>query len=400
MATRYDVVVVGAGIVGLAAAREILTRRPDTRLAVLEKEVRIAAHQTGHNSGVIHTGLYYAPGSLKARLCVEGARELYAFAERHGIPTERCGKVIVAVDDRERPGLDELLRRGRANGVEGLELVGPERLRELEPHVVGSAAIWSPNTGIIDFTAVARALAAEIVAAGGQIHPGHEVRRILERRGEIVISTSRGPILGQRVLAAAGLHADRLARRSGASPEPAIVPFRGSYWQLRPDRRHLVRNLVYPVPDPRFPFLGVHFTRRLADGAIWLGPNAVLAYAREGYRRRDIRLRDLAEVITNPGFLRLARTYLLTGLAEMYRDLSKAAFIEACRRYVPELTVADAVPGPAGVRAQCLSRDGRLVDDFVFSAAGSRVLHVRNAPSPAATSALAIGREVVDRFEA
>jgi L-2-hydroxyglutarate oxidase LhgO len=395
----YDVVVIGAGIVGLASAREILHRRPGSRLAVLDKEDGVGRHQTGHNSGVIHTGLYYAPGSLKARLCVEGARELYAYADRRGIATERCGKLIVATDEGERAGLDELMRRGNANGVEGLELVGPERIREIEPHVEGVAAIWSPNTGIVDFSAVASAFADDIREAGGEILTGHEVRRVGERRGEVVTLTSQGPVIGRRVLVAAGLHADRLARRNGASPEPAIVPFLGRYWQLRPERRQLVRNLVYPVPDPRFPFLGVHFTRRIDDGAVWLGPNAVLAFAREGYRRRDIRLRDLAEVVTNPGFLRLARTYLRTGLAEMYRDAFKGAFIDACRRFVPELRADDAIPGPTGVRAQCLSRDGTLLDDFVFSASGSRVLHVRNAPSPAATSALAIAREVVDRFE-
>ncbi|HET9435484.1 MAG TPA: L-2-hydroxyglutarate oxidase [Candidatus Limnocylindrales bacterium] len=396
---RYDVVVIGAGILGLAAAREILARRPGTRIAVLEKESSIAGHQTGRNSGVIHTGIYYAPGSLKARLCVAGARELYDYCERHGIPTERCGKLIVAVDEAELPGLEALYRRGLENGVAGLELVGPDRIRELEPHAVGLRAIWSPGTGIVDFSRVAEAMATEIAAGGADVRTGHEVTRIEERGGEVRVATNRGVVLAGRALACAGLFADRIAARSGGSREPRIVPFRGAYWQLRPDRRHLVRNLIYPVPDPRYPFLGVHFTRRIRDGAVWLGPNAVLAFAREGYRRRDVNLRDLAEVVTNPGFLRLAGGYLRTGLAEMYRDTSKRAFVASCRRFVPELSAADAVPGPTGIRAQCLGRDGRLVDDFVFDAPSSRVMHVRNAPSPAATASLAIASAIVDRFE-
>jgi L-2-hydroxyglutarate oxidase LhgO len=395
---RYDVVVIGAGIVGLACAREILARSPATRLAILEKEDGVARHQTGHNSGVIHTGIYYPPGSLKARLCVAGARELYDFAERHGIPTERAGKLIVALSDAELPALDELHRRGLANGVEDLELVGPERIRELEPHCAGTRAIWSPRTGIVDFERVATALAAEVTDAGGEIVTGTAVRRVVTRGGEAIVVTEHGAVVAGRVLACAGLQADRLARRSGASAEPRIVPFRGDYWQLRPERRHLARNLIYPVPDPRFPFLGVHFTRRIADGAVWLGPNAVLAFAREGYRRTDFSLRDVAEVVTDPGFLRLASSYARTGLAEMYRDVSRRAFAASCRRFIPELEDDDLVPGPSGVRAQCLTRDGRLVDDFVFDG-DRRVMHVRNAPSPAATSALAIAREVVDRFD-
>jgi len=396
---RYDVVVIGAGILGLAAAREILARRPGTRVAVLEKEASIAGHQTGRNSGVIHTGIYYAPGSLKARLCVAGSRALYEYSERHGIPTERCGKLIVAVDEAELPGLETLYRRGFENGVAGLEMVGPDRIRELEPHGVGLRAILSPGTGIVDFSRVAAAMAAEITAAGADVLTGHEVDRLEDRGSDVRVATNRGVLLGGRVLACAGLFADRIAARSGGSREPRIVPFRGAYWQLRPDRRHLVRNLIYPVPDPRYPFLGVHFTRRIREGAVWLGPNAVLAFAREGYRRRDVNLRDLAEVISNPGFLRLAGGYLRTGLAEMYRDASKRAFVASCRRFVPELSADDVIPGPAGVRAQCLGRDGRLVDDFVFDVPSPRVLHVRNAPSPAATASLAIAGAIVDRFE-
>ena len=397
--SRYDVVVIGAGILGLAATREILARRPGTRVAVLEKEAAIASHQTGRNSGVIHTGIYYAPGSLKARLCVAGSRAMFEFCERHGIGTERCGKLIVAVDEAEVPGLEALYRRGLENGVAGLELIGPERIREIEPHCVGVRAIHSPGTGIVDFSRVAEVMAADVTAAGANVLTGHEVVRVEDRGGEVRIATNRGTLVGGRVLACAGLHADRLAARSGGAREPRIVPFRGAYWQLRPDRRHLVRNLVYPVPDPRYPFLGVHLTRRIRDGAVWLGPNAVLAFAREGYRRRDVNLRDLAEVIANPGFLRLAGGYLRTGLAEMVLDASKRAFVASCRRFVPELSADDVIPGPAGVRAQCLGRDGRLVDDFVFDVSSPRVLHVRNAPSPAATASLAIAGAIVDRFD-
>ena len=395
-----DVAVIGAGIVGLAAAREILGRHPDLRVAVLDKEATIAAHQTGHNSGVIHTGIYYAPGSLKARLCVAGRADLLGFCEAHDIQTERCGKLIVATERRELPGLEELHRRGTANGVPDLELIGPERIREIEPHCAGLRAIRSPATGIVDFRRVAAAMADDIRAAGGTFRLGTEVRSLGERPDVVALATSSGEMTAGRVVACAGLHADRVAAMSSAPADPAIVPFRGDYWQLRPDRRHLARHLIYPVPDPRFPFLGVHFTRRIEDGAVWLGPNAVLAFAREGYRRRDAMPRDLAETLANPGFLRLAVGYWQMGAMEMYRDLSKRAFVASCRRFIPELTADDVVPGPSGVRAQALSRDGRLVDDFVVNVRGPRMIHVRNAPSPAATSSLAIGRLIADAFDA
>lgn len=397
--TDYDLVVIGAGIVGLAAAREILARHPDTRLAILDKEASIAAHQTGHNSGVIHTGIYYAPGSLKARLCAAGSRELYAFCDEHAIPTERCGKLIVALDDTERPALDELHRRGTANGVEGLEVVGPERIREIEPHCAGIRAIWSPATGIVDYRRVAAAMADDIGKAGGTIRTGVRVDGLSERGAVVELRTSQGAITTGRVLACAGLQADRVAALSGAPGDPAIVPFRGDYWQLRPERRHLARNLIYPVPDPRFPFLGVHLTRRIEDGAVWLGPNAVLAFAREGYRRRDVRPRDLADALADRGFQRLAVRHWRMGAAEMVRDWSKRAFVASCRRFIPELRSDDVIPGPSGVRAQSVSRDGRLVDDFVVHVQGPRLIHVRNAPSPAATSSLAIGRLIADELD-
>jgi (S)-2-hydroxyglutarate dehydrogenase len=395
----YDVVVVGAGIVGLASARELLLRRPRLRLAVVDKEPRVGAHQTGHNSGVIHSGIYYAPGSLKARLCVAGARELYAYCDANGIPTERCGKVIVATDEGELDRLGALHERGLANGVEGLEMVGPERLRELEPHCAGIRALWSPNTGIVDFSLVAASYARDLREAGGEVHTGRELLGLRTLADRVVLETAGGELEARRVVTCAGLHSDRVAGLSGGGAEPRIVPFRGDYWQLRPEARGLCRNLIYPVPDPAFPFLGVHATRRLGTGEVWLGPNAVLAFAREGYRRRDIRPRDLAEALANRGFQRLARRYWRMGAVEMWRDWSKRAFWRSVRRYLPDVGLADMVPGPSGVRAQALDASGTLVDDFTVDVSGDRVLHVRNAPSPAATSSLAIGRLVADAAE-
>jgi (S)-2-hydroxyglutarate dehydrogenase len=392
----YDLVVIGAGILGLAVSRELLRRYPRLRLAVLDKEPNIGQHQTGHNSGVLHSGIYYAPGSLKARLCVEGQRELYAYCEQKGIPTDRCGKVIVASSEDELPRLDNLLQRGVANGVEGLEMIGPERLREIEPHCVGVKALFSPNTGIVDFSRVTRAYADDVLASGGEVLPGFGVERISDRPGRVIVQTTAGDVETQHVVACAGLHADRVARLTGGPRDPRIVPFRGDYWVLRPDRRDLARNLIYPVPDPSFPFLGVHFTRRIEDGSVWLGPNAVLAFSREGYRRLDLRPRDLAEALAYRGFQRLAARFWQTGMQEMVRDFSKEAFLRSLRVYLPELTMADLLPGPSGVRAQALGADGSLVDDFVFNTQGNRIVHVRNAPSPGATSSLAIGRMIAD----
>jgi len=392
----YDVVIIGAGIVGLAVSRELLSRYPRLRLAVLDKEPSVGQHQTGHNSGVLHSGIYYAPGSLKARLCVQGQRELYAYCEQKGIPTDRCGKVIVAVADSELPRLQNLLERGLANGVEGLEMIGPERLRELEPHCIGIKALYSPNTGIVDYSRVNRAYADDVVTAGGEVLPGYGVTAMSERPGRVVLETPAGEVEAQHVVACAGLHSDRVARLTGAPRDPRIVPFRGDYWILRPDRRDLARNLIYPVPDPAFPFLGVHFTRRLDDGSVWLGPNAVLAFSREGYGRLDLRPRDLAEAVAYRGFQKLAAKFWQTGMQEMVRDFSKEAFLKSLQVYVPELTMADLLPGPSGVRAQALGPDGGLVDDFVFNTQGNRIVHVRNAPSPGATSSLAIGRQIAD----
>ena len=394
---RFDIAIVGAGIVGLATARELLTRRPGLRVGVLDKEPAIAQHQTGHNSGVIHAGVYYAPGSLKARACVAGKAKLIRFCEEHRIPYELCGKVIVATEESELPRLHELYKRGQANGVPGLELIGPRRLRELEPHVEGIQALYSPTTGIVDFGRVAHAYADEVQARGGTILTGHEVIAITQRDGLRQLVTPVGTIEARVVITCAGVYADRVARLTGAPESPKIVPFRGDYYVLRPERAGMVRSLIYPVPDPRFPFLGVHFTRRI-DGSVWLGPNAVLAFSREGYRFRDVNFRDLKETLSFPGFRKLARRYWRTGGAEMYRDLSKRSFLKELQRYMPDLRPDDLLPGPSGVRAQALAPDGSLVDDFVVDRQEG-ALHVRNAPSPAATSSLAIAELIADAVE-
>ena len=389
MSARHDVVIVGGGIIGLATGLRLLEARPDLRLALVEKESELATHQSGHNSGVLHAGLYYAPGSLKARLCREGKALVEGFADRHGIPYERCGKLVVALDEGELPRLAALHERALANAVPGLEEVGPERIRELEPHAAGIRGLWSPETGIIDFRRVALAMADDLRAHGAEIRTAWPVTGIDERGGEVVVRSAGGELVASQVVVCAGLHADRLARQTGAGEDPRIVPFRGDYYTLTPPASGLVRGLLYPVPDPKFPFLGVHFTKRI-DGQVWAGPNAVLAFAREGYRRRDIRPLELASTLAYPGFLRLARRYLRTGLGEMWRDWWKPAFVRELQRYVPEIRADQLRFGPSGVRAQALARDGTLVDDFALGGSG-RVLHVRNAPSPAATSSLAIG---------
>ena len=403
----YDLIVVGGGIVGLATARELLRQQPRLRLLVLEKEPTLAAHQTGHNSGVIHTGLYYAPGSLKARACVEGHRAMLEFCRERGIEFELSGKVIVALDESELGRLEELYRRGVTNGVQGLEMIGPERLRELEPFAAGIRAIWSPNTGIIDYKKVAMAYAAEIQERGGEIVTACKVFA-LTTEGELTrvgTTTSAGAdggaereLTARFVITCGGLQSDKLARLSQAGPgEVKIVPFRGDYYVLRPAKRHMVRSMIYPVPDPLFPFLGVHFTRRI-DGAVWAGPNAVLAFAREGYGGWQINPKELGEVLGYGGFRKLALKYWKTGLGEMYRDYAKGAYVKALQRYMPALQADDLLPGPGGVRAQALGADGQLVDDFLIKQ-GQNVIHVQNAPSPAATSSLVIARLIVEAAE-
>ncbi|MCU0506038.1 MAG: L-2-hydroxyglutarate oxidase [Chloroflexi bacterium] len=400
---RADVVIVGGGIVGLATAYRLLERRPDLRLVVLEKEPDLASHQTGRNSGVIHSPNTYAPGSLKARLCAEGRRDALAFADAHGVQYAMPGELIVATDPEEIPRLDAIVEKARANGVTDARTVGPEEIREIEPHVAGLRAFHVRETGIIDWRDFALALADAIRAQGAEIRTGAAVTGIAAGSREVLVSSTSGAVRASGVITCAGLWSDRVASMTDTGgPDPdrgtRIVPFRGDYFVLKPRAAALVRGLVYPVPDPRYPFLGVHLTVRI-DGEVWAGPNAVLAFARDGYRRRDVDVRDLAEVLTNRGFLTLARAYWKTGAAEMWRDWWAPAFVAAIRRYLPAIERADVEPGPSGVRAQALGPGGALVEDFLLTVR-PRVVHVRNAPSPAATASLAIGREIAERAEA
>jgi len=393
----FDFVVAGGGIVGLATARA-LARGGARRVAVLEAEREVGAHQSGHNSGVVHSGLYYRPGSLKARLCAEGRLALERFCEERGVPFERCGKLVVATRPEELPRLDELEARGRANGLAGVRRLPAEAIREHEPHAAGLGALHVPETGIVDFPAMCRALADDVVAAGGAVRTDCAVRDARRDGGEVLVRTVAGEIRARVLVGCAGLHADRLARACGVEPGVRIVPFRGEYHLLAPPRRSLVRHLIYPVPDPRFPFLGVHFTRRV-NGEIEAGPNAVLALARHGYTWRRVSARDLAETIVWPGFWRLAARHAGYGLGEVHRSLDRHAFATALRRLVPELRDEDLAPARAGVRAQALGVDGALLDDFHL-VRGERQLHVLNAPSPAATASLAIGEWIAAQAEA
>lgn len=396
MSAQHDLVVIGAGILGLATAREFLLRQPGMDIVVLEKEREIAQHQTGRNSGVIHTGIYYAPGSLKARLCRSGSQLLMEFCQEHRIPIDRCGKLLIATTPAELPRLEELFRRGTLNGVPDLRMLPGEAIEELEPHATGLRAIHSPHTAIVDFAAVARALAEDVGRLGGTVVTSAPVRRIRAASGLWHLRTRGTELRSAALITCGGLWSDRLAEMTGGSPDPRIVPFRGDYLRLKPSARGLVKGLIYPVPDPALPFLGVHTTKRI-DGDVWLGPNAVFAFARAGYRFSAISLRDLAGALRWPGFWRMAGRYWKTSLEEMYRDLNRGAFVAALRRYLPQLHPGDVTAGPSGVRAQAVDRQGRLVDDFVFTS-GDRALHVRNAPSPAATSSLAIAGEIRSRF--
>ncbi len=394
-----DLCVVGAGILGLAAARALQRRHPDAGVVVLEREPGPARHQSGHSSGVIHAGVYYEPGSLKARLCVAGAAALYRYCSERGIEARRDGKVIVATRSDELPRLDELERRGIANGVPGLERIGPERLRELEPHAVGIDALHSPATGVVDYAAVARSFAAELRADGGTIAYGCGVRGLREGGGGVEIAHAAGSTLAGRVVVCAGPWADRLAIAAGADPDPRIVPFRGAYLRLRSSRSDLVRASIYPVPDPALPFLGMHLTRD-PHGDVLLGPTALFVGARDAYRPSSVRLDDLFQSLAWPGTWRLFATHWRTGLAEIRHAISRRSFVAECRRYVPAIELADVERSRhSGVRAQAVARDGRLVDDFVI-AETARCVHVRNAPSPAATAALPLAEEIADRLDA
>lgn len=392
---RADLVVVGGGIVGLATARELVARCPGIKLVVLEKEPTVAAHQTGHNSGVIHSGVYYRPGSLKAQTCVAGAALMVEFCREHGIAYEPCGKLIVATEASELPRLDVLHQRGVANGVPGLTLVGPERLREIEPHARGLKALHVPSAGIVDYRAVARAFADLVERGGGHIRTSVTVKRIVSRNRQWVLETSDGEMETAYLITCAGLHADRVAAMGGAPRNLQIVPFRGEYYEVVPARRHLVRAMIYPVPNPALPFLGVHFTRSI-DGQVHAGPNAVLAFKREGYRKTDVHLGDTLAMLTYGGFWRMAAKYWQTGIEETWRSLSKRAFVHALQRLVPQIQSEDLVSGGSGVRAQAVDAHGALLDDFHILQT-PRATHVLNVPSPAATASLRIGQLIAER---
>jgi L-2-hydroxyglutarate oxidase len=400
LSKTYDVVIVGGGIIGLASALRLLELRPATRLIVLEKEAALARHQTGHNSGVIHSGLYYKPGSQKALQCREGYRELVEFCDREGVDHEICGKVVVATASAELAPLDELHRRGIANGLTGLRLLGREEIAEIEPHCVGVRGLFVPETGIVDYVAVANRMGEKIRDLGGEIAVGERVEAIRRCDDSVEVVTRAATSVTKVLLTCAGLHSDRLARQSDPELPLRIVPFRGEYYELVPEARHLVNNLIYPVPNPELPFLGVHFTRMIGGG-IECGPNAVFAFAREGYRKSDFSVRDTWESLAWPGFRAVAKKYWRSGISEFRRSLSKRAFTKALQRLIPDISEEHLVPGGAGVRAQACSRDGLLLDDFHIVDSGN-VLHLCNAPSPAATASLAIGgslaRTILDRL--
>ncbi|NBC16233.1 MAG: L-2-hydroxyglutarate oxidase [Bacteroidetes bacterium] len=391
----YDVAIIGGGIVGLATAYQLSERYPGLRVTVVEKEDRVAAHQTGRNSGVIHSGIYYTPGSLKAENCREGKRALVDFCEREGVAYEMCGKVIVAATEEERAGLHAIYERGQQNGIQ-CERIGPERLREIEPHTRGVEAIHVPEAGIVDYIGVCERLAARIQERGQRVQTGAEVRAVLPHNGTITLETTAGAVTARYVINCAGLYADHVARMTGQTPSVQVVPFRGEYFDLKPHARHLCRGLIYPVPDPAFPFLGVHFTR-MVDGRVECGPSAVLAFAREGYTFGTVDVGELAETLTYSGFLRLSLRHWKKGVAEIWQSLSQRYYLKALRHLIPEISLDDLEPSPSGVRAQAVTPDGALVDDFLIEET-ERVVNVLNAASPAATASLNVGHLIVDRL--
>jgi L-2-hydroxyglutarate oxidase len=393
----FDMVVIGGGIVGLSTALHFVRRFPRLRLLLVEKEDRVARHQSGHNSGVIHSGIYYKPGSLKAKLCVKGAAAMVEFCREHAIPVELCGKIIVATSAQEIPRLQWLMERGQANGIAGLKLLDKAQARQIEPHCGGVGWLHVPGTGITDYVAVCEKFAELIFKGGGTVSAGTEAMGIIRGTGEIVIETTQGSLATKYLINCAGLHSDRVSRMAGEKTEVTIVPFRGEYYDLVPESEHLVRGLLYPVPDLRFPFLGVHFTRRV-NGRVDAGPNAVLAFKREGYRRTDFKLEDAASTFAYPGFWRMVAKYWRSGALEFYRSFHKPAFVRALQALVPEISGSDLVADGAGVRATAVGHDGSLVDDFQFVCSGN-MLHLWNVVSPAATAALPIGREIVHMAE-
>jgi (S)-2-hydroxyglutarate dehydrogenase len=390
-----EVIVVGGGVVGLATAFRLLEARPKTRLLLLEKEPKLAAHQTGNNSGVLHSGLYYKPGSEKARLSVGGLQQMIAFCRQHGVPFEQCGKIVVATSAEELPRLEGLWERGNANGLQGLRKLDREQIREIEPHAAGIAAIHVPQEGIVDYLAVSNKLGDLIRQRGGEVRLNARVTRFVAEGNEWIAQTTAGDSRARLVITCGGLHSDRLVRAAGQKPTAKIVPFRGEYYKIRKESQHLVRNLIYPVPDPKFPFLGVHFTR-LIHGGIEAGPNAVLAFAREGYRWTNINLRDLADSLLFPGLWKFLAAYPSLCGYETYRSLCRREFCRSLQKLVPDVRESDLETGGAGVRAQAMSPAGKLVEDFHFEEQRG-MLHVVNAPSPAATAALAIGESICQR---
>jgi L-2-hydroxyglutarate oxidase len=390
-----DILIIGAGIVGLATAYTLTQQYPDKRITVLEKEAGLAQHQTGHNSGVLHSGVYYKPGSLKAINSLAGRRAMLEFCDREGIPYKLCGKVIVAVGEGDEARLDMLHERGIANGI-AVEVIGRDQLNELEPHAAGNRALYLPNAGIVDFRLVCERLAQRVRERGHSILTGAGVTGLAERDDSVAVRSKAGDFTAAYVVNCAGLHSDRVAALGGAQPTARIVPFRGEYYRLKPEAEHLCNALIYPVPDPQFPFLGVHFTRT-AWGEVECGPNAVLAFAREGYRKTDVNVGDLWGTLTYPGFIKLGAHYWRMGAGEMWRSISKAAFVKALQRLMPEITAEQLEPMPAGIRAQAVAADGRMLDDFAF-AESARMVHVVNAPSPAATASLSIGKTIVEKL--
>jgi len=391
----YDIVAVGGGIVGLASVYALLEKKPGMKVLLLEKEPIVGQHQTTHNSGVLHCGLYYKPGSAKAQLSVSGIRMMTEFCERHNIPHEICGKLVVAADESELPGLDRLWERGNANGLQGLRRLDTDAIHEIEPHVRGVAAIHVPQEGIVDYAAVVEALVAEIQSKGGEVKTNTAFRKLTKDGDKWRVETSAGDFSSRYVLSCAGLHSDRVAKACGQKPEARIIPFRGEYFKIKAERQELVRNLIYPVPDAKFPFLGVHFTR-LIHGGVEAGPNAVLAFAREGYRWRNFKPAELGQTLSYPGLWKFMRRYPSLCFYEVYRSLNKHEFVRSLQRLVPDITVNDLVEGGAGVRAQAMTPGGQLVDDFLFKE-DQLMLHVLNAPSPAATASLAIGERIADK---
>ena len=389
----FDVAVIGGGIVGLATAKAFVERGA-RNLVVIEAESQFADHQTGHNSGVIHSGIYYKPGSAKAINCAEGRELLYRFCGDHGIPHDRCGKVIVAVDGAELPALAEIERRGHANGLTGLKRLTAEELREHEPHVAGVAGLFVRETGIVDYKVVTAKYAGLVTAAGGEVRTGVRFIGLTRASNELVLQTTAGELRAKHLVNCAGLQSDRVARLCGVDPGVKVIPFRGEYYDLKPHAQHLCRNLIYPVPDPRFPFLGVHFTRMIGGG-VEAGPNAVLAFRREGYKFADVSVRDVLEMAGYRGFWRMAAKFWQMGLGEMKRSLSRYSFWKSLQRLIPPIKRDDIVPSGAGVRAQAVTPDGKLVDDF-FIRGENRMVHVLNAPSPAATASISIGRSIAD----